>query len=329
MINYINIDIRKNNIMKRLFTFAFVAFAAFGAMNAEIVEGYNAPTKFQAYNSDENIIFWFEAPAEGGVVWASNFSYATGLGDMRSLGDGDGWANAGGGAEISTAAAVGTPFTNHASTLATPAVSLATGQNYELNYRSAGSRSSNNQQLSVVLYRGDAAVATLVEAYELAPSLNYESKSAVFSVDESADDYEVRFVFTESEKNCGASLMGIVLAAPVPEDRGALLGYNLYCNDVLTHYYKADEAVQNNLYKQLTADNSELEYSTTYTYALQAVYEGGESPLSNSASFTTREDPMVGIKQVKEEGSSVRYDLIGRRTNASSIVIEKGKKSIK
>lgn len=315
--------------MKRLYTLAFLAFAAFGTMSAEIVEGYNAPTKFQAYNSDENIIFWFEAPAEGGVVWASNFSYATGLGDMRALNDGDGWANAGGGGEVSTAAVPGVAFTNHASTLATPAISLAAGQNYEITYRSAGSRSSQNQQLSVVLYRGDAAVATIVEAYELTPSLNYESKRASFNVDESADDYEVRFVFTESEKNCGASLMNIVLTAPVPEGRGALLGYNLYCNDVLAHYYAADEAVQNNLYKELTADNSKLEYSTTYTYALQAVYEGGESPLSNTSSFTTREDPTVGILQLNVEHTSIRFDLMGRRTNAGGIVIENGKKTIK
>lgn len=315
--------------MKKLYTLAFVAFAAFGTMNAEIVEGYNAPTNFQAYNSDENIIFWFNAPADGGVVWAANFSYATGLGDMRSLSDGDGWANAGGGGEVSTAAVPGTSFTNHASTLATPAVSLAAGQNYELTYRSAGSRSSQNQQLSVVLYRGDVPMATLVEAYELTPSLNYESKSASFSVDESADDYEIRFVFTESEKNCGASLMNIVLTAPVPEGRGALLGYNLYCNDALAHYYAADEAVQNNLYKELTADNSALEYSTTYAYALQAVYEGGESPLSNTASFTTSEDPLVGIQQVSAEGMSFRYDLMGRRTNAGGIVIENGKKITK
>lgn len=315
--------------MKKLYMLAFVAFAAFGTMNAEIVEGYNAPTKFQAYNSDENIIFWFEAPAEGGVVWASNFSYVTGLGDMRSLGDGDGWANAGGGGEVSTAAVPGTPFTNHASTLSTPSVRLAAGQNYEIAYRSAGSRSSQNQQLRVALYRGDACVATLIDPYELTPSLNFESKSASFSVDESADDYEVRFIFTESEKNCGASLMNIVLTAPVPEDRGALLGYNLYCNDALAHYYAAEEAVQNQLYMELTADNSALEYSTTYIYALQAVYEGGESPLSNTASFTTREDPTVGILHMNMGTFGVRYDLMGRRTNAAGVVVENGKKTIK
>lgn len=315
--------------MKRLYTLALMAFAAFGTMNAEIVEGYNAPTNFQAYNSDTNVIFWFNAPAEGGIVWASNFSYETGLGDMRSLGDGDGWGNAGGGGEVSTAALPGVVFSNHASTLVTPAVSLAAGQNYELTYRSAGSRSSNNQKLSVVLYHGAEAVATIVEAYELSPSLGYENKAASFSVDETADDYEIRFVFGESAKNCGASLMSIVLTAPVPEGRGALLGYNLYCNDALAHYYTADEAVQNQLYKELTADNSALEYSTTYTYALQAVYEGGESPLSNTASFTTGDDPLVGIRQAELEGAGASYDLFGRRTMAKGIVIESGKKVVR
>lgn len=315
--------------MKRLFTFCIMALATFGTLRAEIVEGYGAPTKFQAYNTDDNIIFWFEAPAEGGVVWASNFSYATGLGDMRSLGDGDSWANAGGGGEVSTAAVPGVPFTGHASTLATPALSLTAKQNYEIAYRSAGSRSSLNQQLSVVLYRGDDAVATIVEAYELTPSLNYESHNATFSVDESADDYEVRFVFSESEKNCGVSLMNIVLTAPVPEGRGALLGYNLYCNNALVHFYAVDEAVQNNLYKELTADNSSLDYSTTYTYALQAVYEGGESPLSNTASFTTRQDPMVGIERLEIGAAKASYDLSGRRTHHAGIVIENGRKVMK
>lgn len=316
--------------MKRLYTLAFLLSAAFGTMSAEIVEGFNAPTNFQAYNTDENILFWFTAPAEGGVVWASSFSYASGLGDMRSLGDGDAWGNAGGGGEVSTAAVPGVASSNHASTLASPAVKLTAGLNYELTYRSAGSRSSQNQQLSVVLYRGNDVVATLVEAYELTPSLQYENKSVSFSVDESGDDYEVRFVFGESEKNCGASLMSIVLTAPVPEGRGALLGYNLYCNDALAHYYTADEAVQNNLYKELTGDKSTLDYSTTYIYALQAVYEGGESPLSNTAGFSTREDPTVSILQVEATQKSVRYDLMGRCiTRRDGIVIENGKKTIK
>lgn len=315
--------------MNRHLTLAIVALSGFGTMNAEIVDGYNAPTNFQAYNLDEHVLFWFEAPAEGGVVWASNFSYATGLGDMRTLGDGDGWSNAGGGGEISTASAPGVAFTNHASTLATPAVSLASGQNYEITYRSAGSRSSNNQTLSVVLYRNDNAVATLIESYELTPSLNYESKSATFTVEESADDYEIRFVFGESEKNCGASLMNIVLTAPIPEGRGSLLGYNLYCNDELARYYSADEAVQNQLYKELTADNSALDYGTTYVYALQAVYEGGESPISNKASFTTHEDPLLGVQQVVNDEDVERFDLTGRHTNGAGIVIENGKKIIK
>lgn len=315
--------------MNRLFVLALAAVSGIFTMNAEVVDGYDTPKNFQAYNLDEHVLFWFEAPAEGGVLWASNFSYATGLGDMKQLGDGDGWANAGGGGEVSTAAVAGTAFTNHASTLATPAVSLAEGQNYELTYRSAGSRSSNNQKLSVVLYRGGNAVTTVVDAYELTPSLNYENKSATFSVKENADDYELRFVFTESEKNCGASLMNIVLTAPIPEGRGALLGYNLYCNDELAHYYSADEAVQNQLYKELKADNSALQYSTTYTYALQAVYEGGESPLSNTASFTTREDPLVRINQVECENVVVRYDLNGRMTQGAGLVIENGKKIIK
>lgn len=315
--------------MKRFSIFALALSAALGSLRAEIVESFNAPTNFQAYNTAENIIFWFTAPADGDLVWASSFSHATGLGDMHSLGDGDAWATAGDGGEISTAAIPGVTFSNHASTLATPSISLAAGQNYELTYRSAGSRSSNNQQLSVMLYRGDTPIATVIEAYELATSLNYESKTATFSVADSADDYELRFVFTESQKNCGASLMSIVLTAPAPENRGSLLGYNLYCNNELAHYYAAEEAVQNQLYKELTADSLPLEYSTTYIYALQAVYEGGESPLSNTASFTTGENPLVDIKSVELDGAGRRYDLMGRRTTGTRLMIENGKKFVK
>ena len=61
--------------MKRLCTLALIAFAMCGTMNAEIVETYNAPTNFQAINTGENTIFWFTAPAEGGIVWNSTFSY--------------------------------------------------------------------------------------------------------------------------------------------------------------------------------------------------------------------------------------------------------------
>lgn len=310
---------------KTLLSLLLAAFAL--CVNAEIIDGYNAPTNFQAYHIDGQTTFWFEAPAEGGVVWASDFSYANGLGELRQLSDGDGWANAGGGAEISTAAFVGVAFTNHAASLATPAVTLSAGTNYELNFRSAGSRSSQNQQLSVVLYRGDKAVKTIVEAYELTPSLNYETKTAAFTAGESADDYEVRFVFTASEKNCGASLMNISLTAPVPEGRGALRGYNLYRNDELARFYEADEAVQNQLYKELT-DDTTLEYSTTYTFALQAVYEGGESPLSNVASFTTASNPLDGIRQVVAQPHAERYDLSGRKAQRRGIVIEAGRKVI-
>lgn len=313
---------------KAMLTLLVSTFAL--CMNAEIVDGYSAPTNFQAYYINGQTTFWFEAPAEGGVVWASDFSYTNGLGDLRQIGDGDAWTNAGGGAEISTAAFYGVNFTNHASTLAIPAVSLSAGVNYELTFRSAGSRSSQNQQLNVMLYRGKTPIKTIMEAYELAPSLNYENKVANFSVEESGDDYEVRFVFIESEKNCGASLMNIVLSAPIPEGRGELKGYNLYRNEELMRYYEAAEAVRNQLYMELT-DNSELDYSTQYTYALQAVYEGGESPLSNSASYTTGEDPLVNIVPIENrEQKMERFDLAGRRTNSTSlIIIEGGKKIIK
>lgn len=314
--------------MKRLCTLALIAFAMCGTMNAEIVETYNAPTNFQAINTGENTIFWFTAPAEGGIVWNSTFSYDNGLGDMRQLGDGDTWANAGNGSEASTSAAVGAVFTNHASTLATPAIALEGGNLYEISFKSAGSRASNNQKLSVALYKDDQPVQTIIEASELSPSLSYQAQSATFSAPESGE-YEIRFVFIESEKNCGASLRDIVLTSPIPEGRGALLGYNLYRNDEKVRYYEAAEAVQNQLYLELT-DDTVYDYSTTYTFALQAVYEGGESPLSASSSFTTKEDPLLGIHTLLQQQPTQSYDLFGRRsTHAQGISIFDGKKHIR
>lgn len=310
--------------MKKIL-FALSLVASSMTMNAEIVDTYNAPTNFQAYHVEDGALFWFNAPAEGGVVWASAFSYDNGLSGMLQIGDGDTWANAGGGTEISTSAAFGLPFTNHAGTLATPAMKLEKGTNYEVSFKSAGSRSTGNQQLSLVLYQGENAVKTIMEAYELSPSLTYEEKSATFTVDATADDYVVRFVFGASEKNSGASLMNIVFTAPVPEGRGELMGYNVYRNDEFERFFPAEEAVQNNLYKQLT-DDTALEEGVTYTYALQAVYEGGESPLSNTASFTT---PMaVGINNAATYSVEKHaYDLMGRRIDkANGIVVVDGRK---
>lgn len=315
--------------MKHFISLLFVAFAAIAA-KAEIVETYNAPTQLQAFYIDGQTTLWFVAPTDGGIVWKSDFSYATGLGDMRQIGDGDAWANAGGGGEISTSAAIGAAFTNHAGSLATPAVHLDAATSYRLSYKSAGSRSSANQKLSIELYRNGAPVKTVLEAYELSPSLNYETKEAVFSVDESADDYEVRFVFTASEKNCGASLMTIVLEAPIPEGRGSLLGYNVYRDGNKERFYNATDAVLNQLYYELV-DDTALDYSTTYTYALQAVYEGGESPLSNTATITTPDDPLVGISStVLRSRRSATYSIDGRSTaSPRGITIDsKGRKTL-
>lgn len=313
--------------MKRLYTLTLLALACFSTLSAEVVDNYNAPTNFQAYRGDNATIFWFTAPVEGGVVWHSSFSYDNGMGDMHQLSDGDAWGNAGSGAELSTSAAIGVPFTNHASTLVTPALTLEAGCSYELSYKSAGSRKTSNQKLTVVLYHGEDAQATLVEEYELSPSLAYDTHTAHFSVAESGD-YEVRFAFTESEKTCGVSLRDIVLTAPIPEGRGALLGYNLYRNDEMVRYYQAAEAQQNQLYLELT-DDAPLAYATTYTFALQAVYEGGESPLSATASFTTGEDPLVGVQQVGLQSSALRYDLSGRRSAQRGLGIENQRKTLR
>lgn len=315
-------------IMKRLLLItSSMLIGALGAV-AAIVEGYNAPTELQAFYTDGAVTLWFKAPANGGVVWRSDFSYENGLCGMQQLGDGDVWTNAGNGQEISTSAAVGAVFTNHASTLALPVLSLTGGANYELSFWSAGSRKTSNQQLQVVLYHDGEALKTVVEAFELAPSLGYEEKTATFSV-EADGEYEVRFEFVASEKTCGASLMNVVLTSPVPEGRGALTGYNLYRNGEQTRTYAVEEAVENQLFMELV-DDSSVEYSTEYAYQLQAVYEGGESPLSATATITTSADPMESIGSVViSDKSKMQYDLSGRKADhRSTIKVENGRKRL-
>lgn len=314
--------------MKRLFLSTIIACAALYS-HAEGAPGCNPPTQLQAFYIDGKTTLWFVPAVDGGLVWTSNFSYANGLDGMRQLGDGDAWSNVGGGAEISTAIYGGT-LSNHASSLATPQMSLQSGCDYRISYKSAGSRSSQNQSLTVSLYRGDSRVAVLVEEYELSASLNYEMHNASFAVDEAGEDYEIRFEFSPSEKVCGASLMQITVDAPVPEDRGDITGYNIYRNDEFARFCSLEEVSVNGLYNEII-DETTLEYSTTYTYALTTAYAGGgESAKSNTASFTTPEDPIVAVKSIETDNRSENcYDLLGRRSIGKGIIIKDNKITIR
>lgn len=295
--------------MKHFYAFAALCFAALTA-NAEINPDYSAPTQLSVQYFEGHAHLYFLAPAEGGVIYAPEFSYEKGLDGVQQLGDGDAWGNAGNGSEISTGYAVGS-MTTHAATLQTAALSLEAGVNYALNFQAAGSRSSNNQQISVSLYRGETLVKEIIAPVELAPSLGYAPLSASFSVEEAAEDYTLRFAFEASTKTCSASLKQIVLESPIPEGRGALTGYALWRNGEQVATYAVSEVEQDRLYLTVT-DAAELDEATTYTYALQALYEGGESPLTAAVTVETPD----AISAVTLTATPAAYDLFGRRTAA-------------
>lgn len=310
--------------MKHLYTFAMMLMAALTA-NAEINPDYSAPTQLTVEYFEGHAHLYFIAPAEGGVVYAPEFSYDKGLDTMSQLGDGDTWNNGGNGQEITTAIFGGT-MTGHAATLKTADFALNAGENYTLNFQAAGSRKSANQLLSVSLFRGETAVKEIVAPAELSASLMYVPMTGSFTVDESAEDYSLRFIFEASEKACGVNLKQIVLESPVPEGRGKLTGYAIWRDGVQVATFTVEEAVQDRLYLTLT-DNDTLEPETTYEYALQALYEGGESPLTEAVTVDVPLPTAIGA--VTLTTAAPAYDLNGRHTTTRGIQIINGVKIVK
>lgn len=68
--------------------------------------------------------------------------------------------------------------------------------------------------------------------------------------------------------------------------------------------------MQDRLYLPLT-DNDTLESETTYEYALQAIYEGGESSLTESVTVDVPIATAIGA--VTLTTAAPAYDLSGRR----------------
>lgn len=305
---------RTLTIMKHLYALAALCCTALTAQ-AEIHPDYAAPTQVSVEYFDTHAHLYFLAPAMGGPVFAPVFSNATGLDGMTTVGEGDAWYNTGaGGSEISTTSP---SMSGTATALATPTLSLTAATTYTLSFQSCGSRSTGNQSLAVALYRGDALVKTIVEPAELAPSLGWTTTTADVTVDETADDYSVRFIFTPgSGKAGGANLRTIAIAAPVPEGRGALTGYAMWRNEALVATFAADDAVLDRLYYTLTDPEPLAEDASTYTYALQALYEGGESPLSTAAVLTTPDG--ITAVTLAPTAAAVRYDIVGRRATTAT-----------
>lgn len=295
------------------------------SLQAEIHEDYNAPKLIDVNVVNLQANFGFTAPYLGGTVWEANISNDNPMGGLSLTEGSTSFYNGGlNGRELNEQ-----PSAN-SFVLSTPQMTLVSGATYQLNYQSAGSRTSNNKTLAVRLSRAGQIVSTLQEAYELTPSLTYASQSVTFSVPENGEDYTLEFVVTVGSKTAGVGLMNISVSSPQPEGQGQLLGYNIWRNGESVHQFLTNETEEGAAYTTYIHTDS-LSYSTEYTFQLQAVYEGGESPLSNSVTLTTREDPLTGIHAISTGiHATETYDLQGRRTkeHKSGLLLQNRKKTL-
>lgn len=266
--------------MKKIFLIITAALAL-TAQAQEIHNDYAAPQLADVQKSEGQILFMFNAPVSGVTVWESSISNTNPMGGLTLSEGSTSFSNAGmGGIELTESAPTTATFS-----LDTESAEYTAGVNYQVVYFSAGSRSSNNKTLSLVLVKDGQSVKTIEESYELTPSLSYAEHKVAFTVEESGQ-YTVRFAFVGSAKSSMVSLKNIAITSPVPEGQGAFLGYNIIRDNEKVGYFTPEETEQGAVY--LTYKHTEeLAPATTYTYALQAVYEGGLSPLSATVDYTT------------------------------------------
>lgn len=262
------------------------SIATLGAQ-AEIHQDYNAPTLVEAFLLEGKATIWFTEPHMGGTLWESHISSTDGLGGLTIAEGNPDLRNGGnGGSELYEFASTA------AYSLATPELTLKAGTTYAISYYSAGTRASSNKTIALQLMRGTTAVSTIEQAYELTPSLSWQQHEATFTVPEDAADYTIRFaVACPNAKSAGIYLKTIVVSQPAPEGQGAFLGYTLYNDGEPVAQFTNEEAPFDRLYRSYTLP-TRLKPSTTYTFALQARYEGGESPLTTTKEFTTPERKM-------------------------------------
>lgn len=315
--------------MKHFYTLAATLLLAAAPAAAEINPDFAAPTHVEAMYLDGKAHIYFTAPADGGVVYASNFNSENGLDGFTANGDGDSWYNTGNnGSELSTTQP---GMAGSAQSLLSPTFALEAGTAYSVSFAACGSRTTNNQKLTVSLWNGEELVAPLYAETELSPSLTWKSESAAFTVETTAEGYYLRFDFANNGKACGANLKDVVVEAPIPEGRGNLTGYALWRNDALAATYTLDEVAEDRMFLTVT-DPAELDYDTTYSYALQALYEGGESPLSAPSAFQTPSG-IAGITAAP--AATTAYDLLGRpvttatTTATTAVTIAAGRKVLR
>lgn len=314
--------------MKKLLLLAIAAMAA-NSTYAEIHENYAAPLLGDVQITDLQPYFMFKAPPLGGTIWASNISNENPMGGLNLMSGNVTFYNGGmNGMQLCEKPSLNT------FALGTPILKLEAGKLFHITYKDAGTRSSQNKSITLNLVRVSTKTATSIDSYELQPctdATNYAmyEHDYLLCAPETADDYYIEFYATSNGKSAGVFLQEVAITEDAPEGRGDLKGYNIYYGTEKQHYFPANEAEEGAVYLTYTY-TEKVNYDTPYDFALQAVYEGGESPLSNvvTKTYTTP----TGIISTTTNASAHQYfNLSGLRTsaNAKGIMLQSGKKVVK
>lgn len=296
---------------------------------AEIHENYGAPLLGDVQTIDMQPYFMFNAPSLGGTIWASSISNDNPMGGLNLMSGNSAFYNGG----MNGMQLCENPSLNNFA-LGTPTLKLEAGKLFHIIYKDAGTRSSQNKSITVNLARVSTKTASSIDSYELQPctsATNYAmyEHDYLLCAPETADDYYIEFYVSSSGKSAGVFLQEISITEDAPEDRGDLKGYNIYYGTEKQHYFPANEAIEGAVYLTYLY-NTKINYDTPYDFALQAVYEGGESPLSNVVTKTIASP--TGIINVNgRKCDNLYFDLSGLRTNATSkgIMLQAGKKVIR
>lgn len=314
--------------MKKLLLFAIAAIAA-NSTYAEIHENYEAPLLGDVQTIDMQPYFMFKAPSLGGTIWASSISNDNPMGGLNLMSGNVTFYNGG----MNGMQLCETPSLNTFA-LGTPILKLEAGKLFHITYKDAGTRSSQNKSITVNLVRVSTKTATSINSYELQPctsATNYAmyEHDYLLCAPETADDYYIEFYVSSNGKSAGVFLQEISITEDAPEGRGDLKGYNIFIDGAQQHYFEANEATEGAVYLTYLYTNK-VNYDTAYDFALQAVYEGGESPLSNVVTKTIASP--TGIMSTTTNASAHQYfNLSGQRTNANAkgIMLQSGKKVVK
>lgn len=297
--------------MKKTLLLLALAMGLTTAM-AEVNNSYPAPTLTSVTFQDFNAMLYFKAPAQGGNVWEATISNTNPMGTLTASEGNPGFYNSGLNGMV-LGSTVGTANFS----LTTPAIALEAGNTYTLLYTDAGSRSSQNYSLQVNLLKDGTPVKTLAEKYELQPCTSatnfaYYDHSISLSVTE-AGNYAIQFSFTNGGKSAGMFMKNVSVVLPVPEGMGALTGYNIYRDGEKAGQFSVEDAQKGAILYTYEHEDI-LQPLTLYSFALQAVYEGGESPLSAPVNATTPDIPEGISHATTTTAATPAYNLQGQRS---------------